>query len=71
MHPTSTHTQSLAIIPVQTPIQDFTMYTNIEEYKKFPQLTLIISNHPVTFLIDFGVTSSVLRKDTLSHPPPP
>lgn len=29
----------------------------------------MISNHPVTFLVDSGATSSVLKTDALPHPP--
>lgn len=67
--PTSTHTQSRARITAHVPILDLTVYINIEGYMKFPRLILMISNHPVTFLVDSGATSSVLRTDALPHPP--
>lgn len=45
------------------------MYSNEKGYKKFPKLTLMISNHPVTFLVDSGATNSVIQTDALPHLP--
>ena len=45
------------------------MYNNVKGCKIFPKLTLKISNHPVTFLVDSGATNSVIRTDALPHLP--
>lgn len=45
------------------------MYSDNNGYKKFPELTLMISKHPVKFLVDSGATNSVLRVDALPQHP--
>lgn len=45
------------------------MYSSSKNYKKFPELTLMVSNHPVKFLVDSGATNSVLRIDALPQHP--
>lgn len=45
------------------------MYFGSKGYKRFPELTLLISNYPVKFLVDSGATNSVLRAGALPCDP--